>query len=468
MKRLLFSSVALVCCLLCLSCTDDIKNDSGRPGRDPSAGITLTTFTPKQGRILEQVLLRGDNFGSDPKIIKVYFNRKPAKVIGAVGDELFVVTPRTPGDTCAISVVIGKDSATYPDRFLYSKSSNVTTILGNDDTKYSFSSNLSKLTLNPTSVHYDEVRKDLIIAVQIGTEGDDGTSHILRFNEEQNVAEELVMNRSYFAHSQSAWVDDKIYFIDGRWKNNMFSLDPNEAYRKREFTVPHKLGPTGVEQEAWGEYTNMQWRGSLAYSKRDNCFYHIAEKLLVKTPYKSNLNESAQEIIEVLPHFRASVKIALHPVHQNLLFIFAPKDVIPNDKYPGEPNGVNYSNSISVIDLDRPESSLRKLNINSPGEGHRDGFLQDAQFTFPGMITIDHEGDIYLADHASNRIRKITLDIDSLEMSAVETLAGGGSGTNVDGDVTEAQFAGPSGICVSPEGIIYVACRGRLRRIALE
>jgi hypothetical protein len=471
MKKLFFSSVALMCFLLCLSCRDDDENKSeGRP-YDPSRDVTLTNFTPEKGKILEQVLLRGDNFGNDPKIITVYFNRKKAKVVGAVGDEMFVIVPRTPGDTCTVWVVIGKDSIAYPEKFLYSKSTNVSTIAGNNSIAYKAAKNLSDCTFDPSGVFYDEVRKNIIVNHMVSDVNGSAEGHLMVINEEKNSFEEVLFNYGFLGGGatcpQLTWVDDKMYFVRGQAKNTMFSLDPNDNYRKREIMLGFNLEGHGLELSLMG----MQWRGSLAFCHIDSCFYHCVDKFLVKTPYNPNMNGAPQEVVAITPFDGTAVQIAFHPVHKNMLFIMSNGGT---DRAPYYENGegTKFAGALSVLDINDPQNTLRKLNINAIGTGYRDGFLQDAQFNIDqSMMFMDHEGDLYCAQYWNTVVRRIALDMDNLTMSSVETVAGipdGSLGSNIDGDISVAKFRGVGGVCRTRDAVIYVACQGRLRRVAVE
>lgn len=93
--------------------------------------------------------------------------------------------------------------------------------------------------------------------------------------------------------------------------------------------------------------------------------------------------------------------------------------------------------------------------------GYTDGHLSTAQFNSLQGITVDGSGNIYVVDcydlqygFALNwgaRIRKIASD------GVVSTLAGSGSMGYVDGSGSVAQFSSPYGITVDPQGNLYVA-----------
>ena len=85
-------SVALLCAVGIAGCSDDPTG--GGQAYDPSKPIELTDFYPKEGKYQEKVILQGSNFGTDPSAIRVYFNQRPAAVIGTTGSEIYVQAPR--------------------------------------------------------------------------------------------------------------------------------------------------------------------------------------------------------------------------------------------------------------------------------------------------------------------------------------------------------------------------------------
>lgn len=82
-------------------------------------------------------------------------------------------------------------------------------------------------------------------------------------------------------------------------------------------------------------------------------------------------------------------------------------------------------------------------------KGYEDGTGAAAKFDGPRGICIDPQGNLYVADHYSNKVRKVTLS------GVVTTLAGSTQGY-ADGTGTAAKFWTPHGICSDPQGNIYV------------
>ena len=113
--------VALFGAMTLVGCSDDNGTSNGvDPTPTPKGEFALTTFAPNYGKYLQKVVFEGTGFTS-PENMKVYFNQRPAAVIGvsADGTKFYALAPRLPGDDCVISVVQGEDSLTYGEHFAY-------------------------------------------------------------------------------------------------------------------------------------------------------------------------------------------------------------------------------------------------------------------------------------------------------------------------------------------------------------
>lgn len=97
------------------------------------------------------------------------------------------------------------------------------------------------------------------------------------------------------------------------------------------------------------------------------------------------------------------------------------------------------------------------------GDGHfgyKNGAGNIAEFNASDGISIDGDGNIYVADVVNNRIRRITA-------GQVTTWAGDGSATFKEGNGTAAAFNNPYGVATTAAGITFVtdAVNNRIRRI---
>ncbi len=76
-----------------------------------------------------------------------------------------------------------------------------------------------------------------------------------------------------------------------------------------------------------------------------------------------------------------------------------------------------------------------------------------ASFNYPGSLSVDLSGNVFVADYFNNVIRKVT------PMGVVTTFAGSGAAITTDGTGTAAAILNPSGITTDGTGTMYITER---------
>ncbi|WP_270088484.1 IPT/TIG domain-containing protein [Sphingobacterium sp. SYP-B4668] len=415
-----------------LSCKKDGSTQGQGEEYDPSKPVKLQIVYPDSGKYLEKVMLTGENFGTDPKQIRVWFNNRKAAVVGSTGTRMYVLAPRLPGDTCTISVAIGEDSLAYTQKFLYKTSVTVTTIAGNGSRNSYRDGDLTQSIVAPRYVCVD--KEDNIFMINRVPD----MYHVARIDEEAN--ELITVARNVIANVPAADPETgTISFPTETTVGSYYTLDPKEFWgpRIREMRWP-----------ASGDRPDAGWKHSMVFNPTDGFLYtryyhgHIVKinprTYEVQTIYKTEQGDS--------------YGLTFNPLNPNILYI----------SFYGN-SGVN-ANSICSIDVTDPENSFKKLSGSIAG-GHRDGRLEVAQFRNPEQIFCDAQGNIFIADSGNHCIRRITPD------NMVETVLGmPGTAGWKDGGKEEALFNNPSGIGISKDGSVYVADfnNNRVRKLSIN
>ncbi|WP_310558314.1 putative Ig domain-containing protein [Flavobacterium sp.] len=135
------------------------------------------------------------------------------------------------------------------------------------------------------------------------------------------------------------------------------------------------------------------------------------------------------------------------------------------------PTGIAVDSSGNIYVADTGNNIVRKITpagivttfAGSGISGDINGVNLSARFNRPTGIAIDISGNIYIADWLSNKIRKITAGV-------VSTFAGRGGIGDVDGPSNVAIFNSPIGLTVDINGNVYVADRdnNKIRKITPE
>jgi hypothetical protein len=119
--------------------------------------------------------------------------------------------------------------------------------------------------------------------------------------------------------------------------------------------------------------------------------------------------------------------------------------------YPdnGSSSGNNPGNNAADEVVDSGPPTLSFIAGSTSGYGNTDGTAEQARFAYPQALTIDANGNVYVADNAT--IRKIT------PQGVVSTLAGTGERGSADGTGRQASFGYELYLAADAAGNVYVA-----------
>jgi sugar lactone lactonase YvrE len=126
------------------------------------------------------------------------------------------------------------------------------------------------------------------------------------------------------------------------------------------------------------------------------------------------------------------------------------------------PYAVAVDTTGTIFVVDHGNHTIRQVTANgvvttlagtAGSAGSADGTGAAARFRYPSGVTVDREGNVFVADTDNHLIRQIT------PSGEVTTVGGSGNPGSTDGVGTAARFFNPKGVAADAAGRIYVADR---------
>jgi len=453
----------------------DTDKNTGEPWR-PESPVVITKFFPDSGRVRDQVLIEGSNFGNNTSIIKVFFDDFEAKVIGTNGTSILALVPRIAGaipdvdNTCEVSVQVGtaQKKVFTDNNFRYRVSASVTTFCGNGEWVNDFSHGVfSRVRLVPVFIGVDSEFNIFVTT---------DNHNLLRLDEAAGTVS-ILMNEAQGmnVHLSPSTTPDDVILLGHRGQRDRFTtLDPKDGWSPKPMLI------RSWDQNGYPLPTNVT-HFYLLYCAADGQYY---------TRYWNG------EIVRIDPiTWRAKI-VGLTPSGQAYFSAFNPDN--PSELWMGydfnSSEGANRNSICRVDVLDErtwedvkleedpdydfvanpPPYGEKILNTfekltGATGGDHRDGPIAESQFFGIRQLNFDPEaGVVYVGDSRNYCIRMINIRREGMPVS---TLIGipKSAGSN-DGKREDARFNEIHGIVSDADGVIYASdwnnCK--IRRIAVE
>ena len=482
------------------SCEDDKKKGGDR--HDPNSPVKLFSFQPDSGRIRDQFLVNGKNFGSDPSQVRVFFNgMDEALVVGCVDEQILALVPRTVDGFVEVSVQVGNNNPMFLSKqFLYKSSRQVVTVAGTGENTNDFDHGiLDRAKIVPVYIGIDQEQNIFVTA---------NNGRFVLINEEENKIVTLLTEEQGFTHRCPPVihpVNNWVLLGHETVRDRFLMLDPQSNWAPTLCFIRNwDTGPVdfwdGADQPKRAKFSIPTGSDihhySLLYCEYDSCFY---------TRY-GRANNNGQ-IVKIDPNTWNAEIIGMTPPGASYGMAFNtwrdPDDPDNRDKsktwelwiaYAGDDGGTEECmHNICTVDirdrqtwkevngagshpwwregrtfLDNIMSSFERKTYG--GSGHRDGLLEQSQFNGPRQISFDKTGILYVGDNNNHCIRKI-----DTRRGIVSNYIGipRVSSPFADGNEQDATFRNVHGIVTietANDYLIYASDYGnnRIRRVSEE
>lgn len=425
MRSLGFAVVAVG--LLAAACNDSesYSAPAGTP-YDPSKPVEFYTFEPDSGGMRTKCIIKGSNFGTDIENIKVLFDKtREARVISSSGDMIYCLVPKQPAGNNSVSVVIGEDTVTCADKtFGYSVKESVTTVVGKNDVAGDEDGTLTGARFRWTCGLGMVTGNNLLISERF-----DWRIRMAALNE--NTVVTLVTGIQ--AGKPAITKDGKTaYFIRYGTPHTVYKLEQDNLWLPRTLAEDIPGFDGAIQCACFGP--DEEW---LYF--RDN-----AGKF-------GRINLEDPGIVELLnPNCGSTINatdnhLVWHP--QMNCFLMSEE----------------FAHGIYKVSLD---GKTVEEYVGFKGVGGQDGYLDEAQMTSPMGMSVDRDGNIYVAQVQCHTIRKI-----AYPSGLVSTIAGSyGVAGAVDGVPYLSRFNGPWDIVMDEEENFYIGqfWGVSVRKLAIE
>lgn len=402
---------------------------------DPTRPVEFTTFYPDSGGVNTPMFIRGENFGSDTSLIRVWINEHPAKIISSNGSCIYCFVPSR-SDTGYVKVRVGDESNftehTFDAKFKYKYNFNVSTLCGFTDKD----GNSSLIDGSFDKAQFEE-------------------PYWLTYDNEGNLyllEERLAMRKIDF---QNNTVTTLCKIGRGWDRPRTMSFNPtfDTLYVTNDQGNWDGIGCVVFTKEtAFTDWKTLikskQCNGGDVQPQTGDFFYNSFEKSQF---YKWNRATKQAELIGLVGDNEWEYNVQFAPSGDFAYLVSVRQCYIMKSKFNRQTNCLEMP---TVFAGGRDQS------------GYADGVGTAARFREPHQGTFDENDNFYLCDRMNHCIRKITPE------GVVTTFAGRPEKYGyADGPLRQAQFDRPHGIVYNREkGVFYVADQKnrRIRAISVE
>ncbi|TMU50377.1 IPT/TIG domain-containing protein [Flagellimonas algicola] len=422
---------------------DDDPQDDDPQDDDPVVlEPTLSSVAPVTGPKHTEVVITGENFGTDAAKVSVSFNGTPGEVLGVTDTEVTVKVPAR-AYTGPITMEVDGFDLTGPE-FVYELTYTVETFAGTPK-ELGFQNGPRKSAKFASPQHLAMDSKGNIFV-------SDRQTQIIRKIDAGGMVSTLPLGG--FRNPRGLAIDsnDNIYLADAL-NHRIVRMGPNDS----DWTTiaggngigyVNGLGTAAKFRLPSGILVGEDAGGSALYVSENN---HTIRRISLDDDQYTVSTYAGPEITE-LGYMDGGLSDARFNYPEGMAKSGDGPILLAD----------SFNNRIRVID--QSAGTVGTLSGNTTAD-HVDGDLLDARFYTPMDISVDEDGTVYVADADNHCIRQIDPE------GNVTTIAGNpDSDDHNDGSGDVAQFHFPTNVLCVAKGEIYVADTGNhvIRKITID
>lgn len=405
----------------------------------PTEAATLSSISPNSGPKTTIVTINGNHFGDNIDMVRVYFNNMEATVQAVTDTKITTIVP-TRAFTGLVKVNVNGRELMGPEFTYIITDIEVSTIAGSTQGDAD-GTVLNAQFKGPAGITVDN-QGNLYIA--------DQTNYRIRKITSSGVVSTFA--GSTLGDADGTGINAKFNFPSGVALDSHGNLYVTDLYNNKI----RKITPSGVVSTFAGSTPGYEdGTGTNAKFKEP---YGIAidsqNNLYVTDRGDNKIRKITPD--GVVSTFAGSTFGDADGTGTSAKFFF--------------PTGITLDKQNNIYITDQGNAKIKKITssgvvttIAGSTSGYAEGTGSDAQFKQPIGITIDNQNNLFVADYLNNRIRKITPN------GKVTSIAGSTEGY-ADGTGNNAKFYSPLGICIDPDGNMYISDydNHKIRKITQE
>ena len=413
---------------------------------DLSKASKFLSFAPDSGGVGTQLVIKGENLGTDTAYLRVTVNGKRANIVGVNNDHIYAIVPAR-ADNGLVKVFVGKgDQAqelTGDTPFRYFFKRNVSTVAGQNGKAERADGEYTQATFRrPWALLCD--KDDAIFEMDEGR----GTNKdgALRRLYEGNV-ETLIQNNAGPFQSPTAAAfnaaQDTMYMVH--------LYNPVNCTSKVGLVAITRAGGF-MDTRALVRMDNPQCTGIAVHpTTGDIIFNNQSDGYLYRYVPNTDLDKAWQRLKRVGNKSGTELKLVFSPDGKYLYEIIKNRHCIYRTAYDAATRTLDKTDELWAGQWDKA--------------GYQNGVGTAAQFDTPSAGAFDEDGNLYIADKNNHCIRKITPDGTVSLYAGIPKESG-----YKDGLPDVAKFNQPEGLTILSDQSIIVADRENqvIRKVVVE